>query len=226
MTQYGLHPIAMFELTPVGIPFALVGLACMAAVGWRLIPDRTRTADLTAEFDLRPYLTELVVLPDSPLVGKTLAEAGLGHDLDVTAIWLSRESGRRFSPRATTRLQTGDVLLVEAERDEILKIKDRAGIEIKAHLLVADGCAIVVRALSCGGLAVIALPWFELLLYLLTPRCSRCLRRGVSSGIFYLDFACAWFASNPCGLQGTGDPIIRGVACRRQAGHSRPEPVS
>lgn len=138
MTQYGLHPIAMFELTPVGIPIALVGLVYMAAVGWRLIPERTRTADLTAEFDLRPYLTELVVLPDSPLVGKTLAEAGLGRDLDMTVIWLSRENGRRFSPRATTRLQTGDVLLVEAERDEILKIKDRAGIEIKADVELSD----------------------------------------------------------------------------------------
>ena len=83
-----------------------------------------------------------------------------------------------------------------------------------------------IRALSCAGLAVIARPWFELLLYLLTPRCSGCLRRGLSSGILYLDFVCAWFAPNPCGLQGTGDPIIRGVACRRQAGHSRPEPVS
>lgn len=68
MTGYGLRPIGMFELTPVGIPIAVTGLAYMLVVGHRLIPRRPQAETLTEEFGLRPYLTELLLRPNSPLV--------------------------------------------------------------------------------------------------------------------------------------------------------------
>jgi di/tricarboxylate transporter len=39
ITQFGLEPIGMFELTPVGIPVLIVGLLYMVFIGKRLIPD-------------------------------------------------------------------------------------------------------------------------------------------------------------------------------------------
>ena len=58
--------------------------------------------------------------PDSKLVGKSLAESGLGRDLDLTVLRVVRESGRTLPPRAQTRLEPGDVLMVEGRREEIL----------------------------------------------------------------------------------------------------------
>jgi len=40
LTQYGLEPISMFELTPVGIPILLIGLLYMLIIGKKLIPER------------------------------------------------------------------------------------------------------------------------------------------------------------------------------------------
>ena len=138
MTQYELPPMGMFELAPVGIPIAVVGLIYMFFVGRRLIPDRTPPGESVEEFAAHAYLTEIMILPDSPLIGKTLAESGLGRDLDLTVLQVVRGKHRSLAPRANTRLEEGDVLLVEGWRDEILKIKNISGIDIKADVKLSD----------------------------------------------------------------------------------------
>lgn len=137
ITNYEMAPISMFELAPVGIPIAIVGLLYMWLLGRRLIPVRAAPADLAEEFGLGSYLTEVLVLPGSKLVGKTLAESALGRDLDLTVMQIVRDKSRTLAPRGSTKLEAGDVLLVEGHRDEILKIKDTAGIEIKADVTLS-----------------------------------------------------------------------------------------
>ncbi|MDR5682607.1 MAG: SLC13 family permease [Armatimonadota bacterium] len=138
LTQYRMPPIGVFELTPVGLPIAIAGIAYMLVVGRRLIPERVAGRSLTEDFGLGAYLSEAIVLADSPLVGRTLAESGLGQRLDLQVVGLVRDKNRYQTPRADTRLQPGDVLLVEGARDEILKIKDTTGIEIKADVKLSD----------------------------------------------------------------------------------------
>ncbi len=137
LVQHGLDPIGMFELTPVGLPILVAGLLYMRFLGRRLMPVRGRPDDLM-DFGKRVYLTELVILPGSPLVGKTLAQSGLGHDLDLTILWLVRGKVRRLVPKAQEVLRAGDELLVEGKREEILKIKEKTGIEIKADYKLSD----------------------------------------------------------------------------------------
>ncbi|HEY7529560.1 MAG TPA: SLC13 family permease [Gemmatimonadota bacterium] len=138
MTDYGLAPIGMFELAPVGVPVAVVGILYMLTIGRRMIPERTPPEGAADEFGLGPFLTEVLVRRDSKLVGKSLAESGLGRDLDLTVLRVLRESGRTLPPRAQTRLEPGDVLLVEGRREEILKLKDTSGLDIKADVTLAD----------------------------------------------------------------------------------------
>jgi di/tricarboxylate transporter len=138
MTQAKLAPIGMFELAPVGIPIAVVGLLYMFFVGRRLIPDRTRPGDLIGEFGIRPYLSELMILPSSSFVGKTLEEAALGRDLDLTVVQIVRDKNEIHLPRKDLVLQAGDVLLVEGKTEHLLKIKDTAGIDIKADVKLSD----------------------------------------------------------------------------------------
>ena len=133
MTQYGMPPMRMFELTRVGLPIVVVGLLYMASIGQRLMPQRASQEDLTVEFDLPSYLTEISIMESSPLAGKTLAESGLGHDLDITVLRIVRDEDKLLAPRADETLEKGDVLLVEANRDEIIKIKDSVGIGIASE---------------------------------------------------------------------------------------------
>jgi len=138
MRQYGLASMGMFELTPVGLPVLLVGLAYMALVGRRMIPDRSKPDELTQEFELRPFLTEIVILPGSPLSGKTLAETELGREFDFTVLRITRHEGATLAPQAGVLLQQGDVLLVEGQRDQLLKIKDTVGIGLAEEVSLSD----------------------------------------------------------------------------------------
>lgn len=138
MIRYQMEPLGLFELTPVGIPIAIVGLLYMYFVSPRLIPRRDVPADALHDLDSNSYLTETIILPGSPLAGKTLAESGLGRDLDLTVVRLIRNKRRYLAPQADLMLHEGDVLLVEGQRDEILKIKNTAGIDIKADVKLSD----------------------------------------------------------------------------------------
>jgi di/tricarboxylate transporter len=138
MTQAGLPPIGMFELTPVGIPVLAVGLLYMAFFGQRLIPERPAPETLTETFGLRPFLAELRITPGSALTGNTLAQSGLGRDFDLTVLAIIREKRRELDPSADTILEAGDKLLAEGSSESILKIKDVPGIDIQADAKFSD----------------------------------------------------------------------------------------
>ncbi len=130
MRQYDLPALGVFELTPVGLPIVVIGLIYMGFIGIRLIPLRQTPLRLSEEFGLRSYLTEIVVLPDSPLVGMTLREADLGAQLDVNVVALLRGKQQINAPDAYQTIHANDILLVEASRDRILGVKDAKGLEL------------------------------------------------------------------------------------------------
>ena len=134
MIQNHLKPMGLFELTPVGLPILIVGLVYMYFVGNRLIPPRDPPPMEPNDFASTLYTTEVVILPGSSLAGKSLEEAALGRDMDLTVARVVREKHRYLAPSAGLELEEGDVLLVEGHRDEILKIKNTAGIDIKADV--------------------------------------------------------------------------------------------
>ena len=140
LKKYGLAPMGMFELTPVGIPIAVAGILYMLLIGRRLLPDRAAPDEL-GQLGNRLYLTELVVMPTSPLIGKSLPESGLGQDLDLTVVRIVRKShpalplaNRRLEPRTGRRLRAGDILLVEGERTSLLRSKVAVGLEMRNDL--------------------------------------------------------------------------------------------
>ncbi|MCA0912790.1 SLC13 family permease [Marinobacter nauticus] len=67
--------LGLFELAWVGVPLLVVGGAFLVLVGHRLLPDR---GGLSEELDqVREYGVEVEVESPGPLVGKTIAQAGL-----------------------------------------------------------------------------------------------------------------------------------------------------
>jgi di/tricarboxylate transporter len=138
MTQAGLAPIGMLELTPVGLPVLAVGLLYMLFFGQRLIPERSAAQTLTETFGLRPYLAELRIGPDSALAGSTLAQSGLGQNYDLTVLAIIREGKRQLDPSADDILQAQDKLLAEGSSEAILKVKDIPGIDIQADAKFSD----------------------------------------------------------------------------------------
>lgn len=137
MAQQGLRPMGMFELAPVGIPIAVVGLIYMF-LARHFVPARVAAGELTEEFGVRPFLSEIVILPESGLVGKTLGEADVARQLGLEVLRIIRDEEQHIAPRADATLAVGDVLIVAGSQEDILKIKDTAGVDIVADAKLSD----------------------------------------------------------------------------------------
>lgn len=135
--RYGLEPFSMFELTPVGIITVAVGMVYMLLIGRKLLPSRGGEDSLTEQYHIREYISELLVLPESNLVGKTLGEANLNLELDLNVIGIIRDD-KTITPTAKERIQRRDLLIVEGTLTDILRVKEEVGLEIKADFKLND----------------------------------------------------------------------------------------
>jgi uncharacterized repeat protein (TIGR01451 family) len=138
LPRYGIPPFTMFELTPVGVAIVCVGMLYMLLIGLRLLPRRGGADSLTEQYHIREYMSEVIVLPDSPLVGKTLSEANVSDELDLTVVGILRGKLGRIAPSAHERVEAEDLLLVQGRIEDILRVKTEAGIEIKADFKLSD----------------------------------------------------------------------------------------
>ncbi len=126
-----LAPYTMFELSPVGIAIVVVGMLYMLLLGLRLLPSRGGAESLMDQYGMRQYISEVVVVEGSPLAGQTLAEGNLSEMLDLTVIGIIRGKQGRLPPRGEEVLREGDLLLVQGRMEDILRVKEEAGIEIR-----------------------------------------------------------------------------------------------
>jgi di/tricarboxylate transporter len=84
-------------------------------------------------------MTEVIVLDNSPLIGKSLAEARMGDELDLTVLGILRgQAPDRIAPTPGERIKADDLLLVQGRAEDILKVKAEAGLEIKPDFKLND----------------------------------------------------------------------------------------
>ena len=113
------EPYRMFDFAPVGLICAGVGIAFVATVGWRLIPQRSeRTRPNMTESDL--FIAEARVPEKSSAIGKTPADLyELGDEQDVTILGIIRRGKRLPGFAAATEMKKGDFLVLEGEPKSI-----------------------------------------------------------------------------------------------------------
>jgi di/tricarboxylate transporter len=139
ITRLGQAPYTMFELAPVGILMLAAGMLYMLTLGRHLLPSRGFGESITEQYKMREYISELIVLPDSRLVGQTLGEANLNEQLDLNVIGIVRSDGEKVSaPASSERIRRRDSLIVEGVLGDILRVKEEAGLEIKPDFSLSD----------------------------------------------------------------------------------------
>jgi di/tricarboxylate transporter len=108
LATYG-EQLSVFFPTLVGLPAAVVGIAVLLVVGDRLLGRRAAGADETAG-PRAEYRTEFVVIPGSPLPGRTLARAGLAQPSGGRLVSVTRDGATVADPPADWQLAAGDLL--------------------------------------------------------------------------------------------------------------------
>jgi di/tricarboxylate transporter len=110
MLGSGMDPLAFFELSPVGVPIALAGLAYVWIFAPRWLPDRKNPTERLGE-ERREYTATMVVEPNCPLVDSTVEEGGLRHLPGLFLVEIDR-NGRVITPVAPDQtIRAGDRLV-------------------------------------------------------------------------------------------------------------------
>lgn len=133
IAQEQMKPLGLFEITPIGLIITATGIAYLMLLGRRLLPAHLEQA---REFVIQDYLSEIVVLPRSPLIGQTPPAS----DLAKTGFHILRvlRDGRGISLDCEPTLQEGDILVVAGNVDNLARVRAAEGIQIRARLVRGD----------------------------------------------------------------------------------------
>ena len=149
----GLEPFGVFEITPVGLVAALTGLAVMGGFGWLLLPNRGGETGLQADGNGLAYLSEAVVLPDSPLIGRKVAEVSAFRPDGVRVAGLRRGGRILREGVAEHELRRGDTLILVAHLAEILTLFGTEGLRVgmKSAAPTGEARRSIVEAIVTPG---------------------------------------------------------------------------
>ena len=119
-----VEPLGMFEFTRYGVILMSLGLIYILFIAPKLLPSRTVTSSLTKSYHLGGYLTEMKIIAESPLIGKTCLDRGINYNYDVMVLDILREKQLITRNIRRTPLQVGDTLFVRGTLENFLRMKE------------------------------------------------------------------------------------------------------
>jgi di/tricarboxylate transporter len=120
LVAQGLPSFGFFEITPMGILVLCTGIIYMVVIGRHLLPVRETAADPLSSSQLREYISDVQVSPESPLNGKNLYESGLGADYDLTVLSIIREEKPLIGLHRDFVIQQNDHLILEGSVQNLI----------------------------------------------------------------------------------------------------------
>lgn len=132
--KLGYEEFGLFQFTGLGIITFIIGLVYLIFFAPKLLPERIPVNHnlMSQDYDLKDYVTEVIILPGSSLVKQTIRQSGIQRKFDIDILELIHNDTYFSQPLADKVLSVGDVLLVRGSRESLLQIKDERGVDILA----------------------------------------------------------------------------------------------
>jgi di/tricarboxylate transporter len=134
----GLPEISMFEMTPLGLVFLVVGIIYFMLIGRKLLPKDRPNKDLKDKFGMNEYLTEITLKENADAVGKAIMDSSLVKELEMDIIEIRRDGFRYSLPQGDFILNAGDILKARCDVSKIKRLKDRVSVEVDASFSIGD----------------------------------------------------------------------------------------
>ncbi len=152
LSQNGVRPFGVFEITGIGTVMALATLLFLLLFGRKLLPDRVSLAALLDTEDGREFLTAAIVSTDSPLVGKALADTALAKNRSFRVIEVRRSGNRIDTPLNKIRFEPGDRVIIRSHLSGLVEMDTLAGLEHAAKSELGLSYARTERAVLMEGM--------------------------------------------------------------------------
>ena len=129
-TTTGAGNFAMFDFAPVGATVAIIGVAFVGIIGWRLVPARKQAG--TGSFDSGTYLSEVRIVEGSKAADMRLREVDhLLDEVDAQIVGLVRREVRISAPNPRRTLRAGDILVIEVEPESLPSVLSSLGLKLE-----------------------------------------------------------------------------------------------
>jgi di/tricarboxylate transporter len=158
--------LGMFDITWLGVPLLVVGFVYLITASksrWLL---KDRRPAMSAGDDPREYSLEMLVEPDSPLIGRTIEQAGLRGLHGLFLMEIDRDGHVRAAVEPTERLEPGDRLVFVGVVDSVLELQKIRGLRpatdqvfqldgprserTLVEAVVSNSCPLVGRTIRAG----------------------------------------------------------------------------
>ncbi|MBC9071483.1 SLC13 family permease [Thauera sp. CAU 1555] len=127
--KQGLEPFGMFEITLAGSALAASGFIFVMLFGRRLLPARETLSRMLRPDLERTFMSELLVPHDSPMSGRTIAEANLNGKAGLQVLKLFRGDEVITEPPNTTVLAAGDRLVLHTTVRDVVELRESGKLE-------------------------------------------------------------------------------------------------
>lgn len=157
--------LAMFEITKIGLPCALVGMLYLVLFGKHLLPDRKPFEKMVD--NPREYTLELEVTPQCSLIGSTIEKSGLRQLAGAFLAELVRRDQIHSAVSPDEVLQSGDRLIfvgnitamrplleqkgLQPAPDQLFKLDSPRHERCLVEAVVSDTCPLVGKTIRDGG---------------------------------------------------------------------------
>ena len=132
MDKNGYAALGMWDFTWIGVIMLAVTLIYMLLIGIRMLPKR-HTGELTNQYGVRSYLSEIIIKKDSTLIGQVIHDSEFSHmGFEVLAVI---RGDRQFAPGPNISFRENDIVLVKGEMKHLMAVKNTNGIDIVADTL-------------------------------------------------------------------------------------------
>ncbi len=128
--QMGQAPLSMFELGKLGGILTLAGIIYLLTVGRKLLPTRETLGSTVQPATEKQYLTEALVTPNSPLVGKPLLETPLAGQPRIRVLEVIRAGVPLHLPLDQVVLEASDRLRLATSLESVIEMRNLDGLQI------------------------------------------------------------------------------------------------
>lgn len=156
----GMEPFHIFEIAPLGIVNAVVGIV-LIVVFRRALPERMAMASLLGRNDSPRYIVELAIEAESPFIGLRAVDVKEFNEADSRLVDVVRGDASLRREMQEVVLAEGDIVVLRSPMKEILGFKQAPDVQtpdgglqplsarssILVEILLAPGAAFIGKTL-------------------------------------------------------------------------------
>lgn len=127
----GLEPFHIFEIAPLGIIYALIGIVFIFLFR-RFLPERSAMASLLSRNDSPRYIVEIAIEAESPFIGERAVEVKEFNSADSRLVDVVRGDASLRREMDEIVLAEGDIVVLRSPVRDILGFKQTPDVQTPA----------------------------------------------------------------------------------------------